>query len=97
MKSTLETVFKIILGIEMEAVFETAEDATEFSNAFDEANAITLHRYIDGFWKIKRFLNIGSEAVLRKNIKLVDDFVYRVIRSKIGETHEKRDEDSSVS
>lgn len=69
MKSTLETVFKIILGVELDSMCGSDEEATRFSDVFDEASAITLFRYVDAFWKIKKFLNIGSEAVLRKNIK----------------------------
>ncbi|EXC20878.1 Cytochrome P450 704C1 [Morus notabilis] len=93
MKSTLDIVFKIILGLELDSICGTNEETTRFSNAFDEASAITLYRYVDAFWKIKRFLNIGSEAVLRKNIKLVDEFVYKVIRSTIQEIHSSRDHD----
>lgn len=97
MKSTLDTVFKIILGLELDSICGTNEETTRFSNAFDEASALTLYRYVDAFWKIKRFLNIGSEAVLRKNIKLVDEFVYKVIRSTFEEIHSSRDHDAPVS
>ena len=97
MKSTLETVFKIILVLELNTMYETDEEATRFSNAFDEASSITLYRYVDAFWKIKRFLNVGSEAKLRKNIKLVDEFLYKVIRSKIEQLNSSRDDDLLVS
>ncbi|MED6206305.1 hypothetical protein PIB30_025509 [Stylosanthes scabra] len=83
MKSTLDQVFRIIIGVDLDTMCGTYEEGTKFSNAFDEASAITLYRYVDIFWKIKRFLNIGSEAVLRSRIKVVDDFVYELIRSKI--------------
>ncbi|PON59995.1 Cytochrome P450, E-class, group IV [Trema orientale] len=96
MKSTLETVFKIILGLEMDSMCGTDEEATRFSNAFDEASAITLYRYVDAFWKIKRFLNIGSEAVLRKNIRLVDEFVYKVIKTKIEGLHTSQNDDLPI-
>ena len=78
-------------------MYETDEEATRFSNAFDEASSITLYRYVDAFWKIKRFLNVGSEAKLRKNIKLVDEFLYKVIRSKIEQLNSSRDDDLLVS
>lgn len=91
-KSTLKTVLKIILGVEMDNMFGTDEEATRFSDAFDEANGITFYRYVDAFWKIRRFLNIGSEAVLRNNVKLVDEFVYKVIKTKIDENNSSRNE-----
>ncbi|XP_075642808.1 cytochrome P450 704C1-like isoform X2 [Castanea sativa] len=70
MKSSLDSVFKIVLGVELDSMCGTYEEGIRFSNAFDEASAITSYRYVDIFWKIKRFLNIGSEAMLRNNMKM---------------------------
>nr|POF20782.1 cytochrome p450 [Quercus suber] len=50
--------------------------------AFDDSNALVYWRYVDPFWKLKRFLNIGSEAALKKKIKILDYFVHGVIRTK---------------
>ncbi|KAJ0098819.1 hypothetical protein Patl1_19996 [Pistacia atlantica] len=69
MKATLDSVFKVILGIDLDGLSGTYEEGARFTDAFDKANAITSFRYADFFWKIKRFLNIGSEAELRKNIE----------------------------
>ncbi|PON69984.1 Cytochrome P450, E-class, group I [Parasponia andersonii] len=77
----VETVFKIILGLEMDSMCGTDEEATRFSNAFDEASAITLYRYVDAFWKIKR---------------LVDEFVYKVIKTKIEEFHTSQNDDLPI-
>lgn len=33
-------------------------------------------------WKIKRFLNIGSERKYREAIKVIDEFTMNIIRSK---------------
>ncbi|KAK9293083.1 hypothetical protein L1049_021067 [Liquidambar formosana] len=95
MKSTLDSVFKVVLGVELDTMCGTYEEGTQFSNSFDEASAITMYRYMDCFWKIKRFLNIGSEAVLRDRVKVVDEFVYKLIRSKI-ELVRKSVNDSSM-
>ncbi|XP_031262253.1 cytochrome P450 704C1-like [Pistacia vera] len=97
MKATLDSVFKVVLGIELDGLSGTYEEGTQFTDAFDTANAITSFRFIDVFWKIKRFLNIASEAKLRKNIKVVDDFVYKLIKSKIERLNNRHDDLSSVS
>ncbi|XP_054787895.1 cytochrome P450 704C1-like [Prosopis cineraria] len=81
-KSTLDSVFKVILGVELDTLRGTYEDGTKFSNAFNDASEITTLRYVDIFWKIKRFMHIGLEASMGKNIKVVDEFVYKVIKSK---------------
>ncbi|XP_031258317.1 cytochrome P450 704C1-like [Pistacia vera] len=83
MKATLDSVFKVILGIDLDGLSGTYEEGARFTAAFDTANGLTSFRFVDFFWKIKRFLNIGSEAELRKNIEVVDEFVYKLIKSKI--------------
>ncbi|XP_028768575.1 cytochrome P450 704C1-like [Neltuma alba] len=90
-KSTLDSVFKVVLGVELDTLRGTYEDGTKFSNAFDDASEITLLRYVDIFWKIKRFLHIGLEGSLRKNIKVVDEFVYKIIRSKTEQVQKSPD------
>src|ERR1044072_5541358 len=82
MKSTLDSVFKVVIGVDLDTICGTCEAGTKFSNAFDEASVITLYRYVDIFRRIKRYLNIGSEATLRNHIKVVDEFVYNIIKSK---------------
>ncbi|KAI4347460.1 hypothetical protein L6164_008272 [Bauhinia variegata] len=91
-KSTLDSVFKVVLGIELDTMCGTYEEGKRFSNAFDEASSNITLRYVDVFWKIKKFLNVGSEAVFKKNVKVVDEFVYKVIRSKIEQVQKSPDE-----
>nr|TKS14630.1 hypothetical protein D5086_0000047040 [Populus alba] len=83
MKSTLDSIFKVAFGVELDSMCGSNEEGVKFTSAFDDASALTLWRYVDVFWKIKRFLNIGSEAALKKNVKVVNDFVYKLINKKI--------------
>ncbi|KAF8380393.1 hypothetical protein HHK36_027878 [Tetracentron sinense] len=82
MKSTLDSIFKVAFGVELDSMCGSSEEGACFANAFDDSSAMTLWRYVDTFWKIKRFFNIGPEAALRKNIKVIDAFVYKLIHSK---------------
>ncbi|XP_057952062.1 cytochrome P450 704C1-like [Malania oleifera] len=95
MKSTLDSIFKIILGVDLDSMCGTNEEGKRFYEAFDEANTRTMYRYVDIVWKIKKLLNIGSEALLRDKIKVVDEFVYKLIQSKIEQVHNSQD-DSTV-
>ncbi|XP_028756401.1 cytochrome P450 704C1 [Neltuma alba] len=97
MKSALDSVFKVVLGVELDTMCGTYEEGTRFSNAFDEASTATFYRYVDVFWKIKRHLNIGSEAVLRNNARVVDQFVYKVIRTKIQQVQKQQDDSPVVN
>ncbi|KAH0924950.1 LOW QUALITY PROTEIN: hypothetical protein HID58_017206 [Brassica napus] len=45
-------------------------------------NDATRLRFIDPLWKLKWFLNIGSQARLKKSIATIDKFVYRLIITK---------------
>ncbi|MCD7467627.1 hypothetical protein HAX54_005170 [Datura stramonium] len=82
MKATLDSIFRVAFGVELDSMCGSNEEGKKFSNAFDDASEITLWRYVDIFWKIKRALNIGSEAKLKDNIRIVDEFVYKLIHRK---------------
>lgn len=94
MKSTLDSIFKVAFGVELDSMCGTSEEGAEFSRAFDDASAMTLWRYVDVSWKIKKFLNIGSEAALKKNVRIIDNFVYKLIRRKIEQMHNSTDNTS---
>lgn len=94
MKSTLDSVVKILLGIDLETMSGTNnEESIQFSEAFDDASEAIIYRFADIFWKIKRFFNIGREAVIRKNVKLVDNFIYNSINRKIETLHKSEEAD----
>lgn len=96
MKSTLDSIFKVAFGVELDSMCGSNEEGTRFGNAFDDASAMTLWRYVDIFWKIKRFLNIGSEARLKQRLQVVDTFVYKLIRNKTDQMHNSQEEHTSM-
>ncbi|CAN6191691.1 unnamed protein product [Urochloa humidicola] len=82
MKTTMDSIFKVGFGFEMNTLSGSDEPSIQFSKAFDEANFLVFHRYVDIFWKLKRFLNIGLEAKLKRNIEIIDNFVMKLISQK---------------
>ncbi|XP_077234415.1 cytochrome P450 704C1-like [Tasmannia lanceolata] len=82
MKCTLDSIFEVGFGLDLNCLGGSSETGNTFIKALDESNALVYWRYVDFLWEIKRFLNMGSEARLRKNIKVIDDFVYELIRTK---------------
>ncbi|XP_078166896.1 cytochrome P450 704C1-like [Carex rostrata] len=88
MKSSMDSIFKIGFGVEL-GVLSGLEKGKAFSKAFDEASCQILYRFFDIFWKVKRFLNIGLEATMKKNLQLIDDFVYTVIDRKTKQMTEQ--------
>ncbi|KAG9454852.1 hypothetical protein H6P81_007756 [Aristolochia fimbriata] len=56
-----------------------------FVRAFDDAANIVAARFMYSFqtlWKIKKFLNVGSERRLRESIDAVHDFATEIIRRR---------------
>ncbi|KAF9590791.1 hypothetical protein IFM89_038383 [Coptis chinensis] len=81
-KRTLATMFEVGFGVELDSIYG-AKEGSRFCVSFDEVSSLILLRYLDIFWKIKRFFNVGFEAKLRKHLKVVDDFMYKLIRAKV--------------
>lgn len=83
LRSTMDGISKFAFGLEVNSLSmdESGPGAT-FSKAFDTANGLLFARHYDPTWKLKRYFNIGSEVIVKKCMKIVDDFVYDVIRSR---------------
>ena len=82
MRFPLDSIFKVVFGVVLNCLEGSSKEGTAFMKAFDDSNALVYWRYVNPFWKLKRFFNIGSEATLKKKIKILDDFVHGVIRIK---------------
>ncbi|KAH7863203.1 hypothetical protein Vadar_014708 [Vaccinium darrowii] len=96
MKSTLDSIFKVGFGVELDSMCGSSEEGTKFSTALDDSSAVTLWRYVDVFWRIKKALNIAAEAELKKNIKVIDDFVYKLIHRKAEQMDKLPNDNSSA-
>nr|GEX86889.1 cytochrome P450 [Tanacetum cinerariifolium] len=84
--------FSIGFGIDLDNLSGPSGEGVRFSRAFDDANTLVFRRFVDMSWKMKKFLNIGSEAELKKNMKVIDEFIYKVIQIKIHQMHNLKDE-----
>lgn len=83
MRSTLDSIFRAAFGSELDNMCGSNEEGAKFSRAFDDASEMTAWRYVDVLWRIKRALNVGLEAKLKERLRVVDEFVYKLIQSKI--------------
>ncbi|KAJ8506096.1 hypothetical protein OPV22_006982 [Ensete ventricosum] len=85
MKSTMDSIFRIGFGLELNCLDDSDNAGSEFAKAFDASNEFIMMRYVNAFWKVMRFLNIGGEKTLKSKVKLVDDFIYKLIRIRVEE------------
>ncbi|XP_062105480.1 cytochrome P450 704C1-like [Humulus lupulus] len=82
MRCALDSIFKVGFGVELNCLEGSNKEGSAFMKAFDDSNALTYGRYVDPIWELKRYFSIGSEAALKKNIKVIDDFVNQLIKNK---------------
>ncbi|XP_039157437.1 cytochrome P450 704C1 [Eucalyptus grandis] len=82
MKSTLDLIFKVGFGVELNTLSGLDDSVSSFTKAFDDSNAIVYWRYVDILWKVKRFLNVGLEASLKRNLRTIDEFIFELICHK---------------
>ncbi|KAG1362338.1 Cytochrome P450 704C1 [Cocos nucifera] len=97
MKSTMDSIFKVGFGMDLDCLHDSYQ-GNIFSNAFDDSSELIMLRYVNVFWKIMKVLNIGSEAILKERIKVVNDFVYKLIDKRVeqfsnGRNHLVKKED----
>ncbi|CAN6268973.1 unnamed protein product [Urochloa humidicola] len=83
MRSTLDSIFKVGFGVNLGSLSRCSEEGAAFARAFDDASEQVLYRFFDVFWKVKRLLNIASEAAMKRSVRTINDFVYAVIDRKI--------------
>ena len=97
MKTTMDSIFKVAFNVELNSLVGLDEQGVKFAKAFDESSRLISRRFANIFWKIMRFLNIGSERLLKENIKIVDDFVYKLILTKASNHNSEQNYDVSFA
>lgn len=68
----------------------------EFMRAFEDAANLSSGRFmyaLPSLYIIKKFFNLGSEKTLQKSIATVHEFADKIIRTRMEERTEKKDED----
>ena len=97
MRCALDSMFKVGFGVELNCLGQSNNEGRAFMKAFDDSSAIIYWRYVDPTWPLKRFLNIGQEAILKKNVKFIDDFVHGIIKTRRDQLETRQDYVSSMS
>ena len=77
---TLKSFAKIAFGLEVNT-FE-GESQPPFAISFDVCTRLTNQRFFDMFWELKKFFQIGSERTLFQHLKVIDDFVFEIVRDR---------------
>ncbi|KAL3693664.1 hypothetical protein R1sor_007315 [Riccia sorocarpa] len=86
-RASLDAVGKVALGLDFASLpnnlqTDMPRDHMEFSTALDSATEIVMKRFVDPLWELKRYFNIGEEAVLAEKMKVLNDFIYNIISDR---------------
>ncbi|KAL2634154.1 hypothetical protein R1flu_005633 [Riccia fluitans] len=86
-RASLDAVGKVALGMDFASMpnnlrSDWPREHMEFCTALDSATEIVMKRFIDPVWELKRYLNIGEEAMLAKHMKVLNDFIYNVVSDR---------------
>jgi hypothetical protein len=84
MRFTMDTIFKVTFGYEV-GTLRPGLPEIPFAEAFALTNEIASSRFMNPFWKMQRLLKVGSEATIAKSAKVVDDFIYGVMKARNAE------------
>jgi len=66
--------------------FSGTSSSKEFMAAFSDAQDLSSGRFLEPFedaWRIKKFLNIGTESRLKKAISIVQGYIMNIIHSRM--------------
>jgi len=95
LRSTLDSIFTVGFGVRLGVLSGSSKEGAAFAKAFDDASEQVLHRFLDPFWKAKRFLNFSLETAMKRSVRTINDFVYAVVDKKIEQMG--RDQQEFVS
>ncbi|CAH0491034.1 unnamed protein product [Peronospora farinosa] len=86
---TMDIFTKVGFGVDLDGV--KFNQNTESLNAFERMSVRILERVQQPtwVWKLLRWLNVGPEKQMLKDIKVMDDFVYGIISRSIEEKRQK--------
>ena len=81
---TLQSIGQIGFGVDLGALDgdRGAAVAADFGDAFNAATQLSGDRFVDPAWRVKRFLNVGSERRLRDAVRRVRKFSSDVIAQR---------------
>lgn len=63
-------------------VINAAPQVLPFAKSFDRSFEIMIRRFFDVTWRIQRFFNFGLEKELKHHVKIVHEFLNKIVRER---------------
>ncbi|KAL2622342.1 hypothetical protein R1flu_002547 [Riccia fluitans] len=84
LRLSLESICKLGFGVDMGSLDPSLPE-TPFDKSFDGVNRVLADRFVDPFWKLKRFFGLGSEAAMKRYVKEVNSFSQNLVLTRKAE------------
>ncbi|KAI3895072.1 hypothetical protein MKW92_017244 [Papaver armeniacum] len=84
---SLDSICKVGFGVEIGTLAYELPDNL-FAKAFEYASSTVTYRFMNPLWRLKKFFNVGSEALFVQSIQVIDEFTYNLIHKRKAELHE---------
>ncbi|KAI3959348.1 hypothetical protein MKW98_018938 [Papaver atlanticum] len=84
LRMTMDSICKVGFGVEIGTLAHDLPDNL-FAKSFEYATSTVTYRFINPLWRLKKHFNVGSEALLVKSIKVIDEFTYNLIHKRKAE------------
>ncbi|XP_057870276.2 cytochrome P450 704B1 [Cryptomeria japonica] len=81
MRMAFDAICELSFGTEIGCLDLSLPDVP-FASAFDRSNAVCASRYFDPLWKLKKRFNIGAEAKVKEDVRVLDYFTYHLIQKR---------------
>ncbi|XP_019187452.1 PREDICTED: cytochrome P450 94C1 [Ipomoea nil] len=91
-----DNICKVAFNVDPGCLGGDGTKSAEFMQAFEDAATLSSGRFMYAlpfFYRVKKFLNVGSERKLQKSIQIVHKFADEIILSRIKHRTEKTGED----
>lgn len=91
-----DNICKVAFNVDPGCLGGDATAGGEFMQAFEDAANLSSGRFmyaLPKLYEIKKFFNLGSEKKLQKSIATVHEFADKIIRTRMEERTERKDED----
>ncbi|KAI3994929.1 hypothetical protein MKX01_041338 [Papaver californicum] len=87
LRTTLDSICKVGFGVDIGTLAHELPE-NRFAKAFDYASSNVAYRFVNPLWRIKRYFNVGSEALFVQSIQVIDEFTYNLIHKRKAELRE---------
>ena len=91
-----DNVCKVAFNVDPACLGGDATAGGEFMRAFEDSATVSSGRFMYAFqpiWKTEKFFDIGKEKRLKKSIAVVHRFAEKIIRSRLEQKAENKDQD----